>query len=96
MFEDLLPAMEKSILEASGSIPVVFEGIEHSFEKSTPVPTASRHTSHELMYLRSGRTEFIINGKPVMEHKELLTIDTEKMEAEVSRVTEKLYAFTKK
>lgn len=38
----------------------------------------------------------IINGKPVMEHKELLTIDTEKMEAEVSRVTEKLYAFTKK
>ncbi len=69
MFEDLLPAMEKSILEASGSIPVVFEGIEHSFEKSTPVPTASRHTSHELMYLRSGRTEFIINGKPVLLEK---------------------------
>ena len=31
-----------------------------------------------------------------MEHKELLTIDTEKMDAEVKRVTEKLYAFTKK
>ena len=38
----------------------------------------------------------IINGKPVMEHKELLTIDTEKLYAEVDRVTEKLYAFTKK
>lgn len=38
----------------------------------------------------------IINGKPVMEHKELLTIDIEKMYAEVERVTGKLYAFTKK
>lgn len=37
----------------------------------------------------------IINGKPVMRHKELLTIDEEKLFAEVHRVTEKLYAFTK-
>ena len=37
----------------------------------------------------------IINGKTVMRHKELLTIDTEKLYAEVNRVTEKLYAFTK-
>lgn len=69
MFEDLLPAVEKSILEASGSIPVVFEGIEHNFEKSTLVPTASRHSSHELMYLRSGRAEFLINGRPVLLEK---------------------------
>lgn len=69
MFEDLLPAVEKSILEASGSIPVVFEGIEHSFEKSTPFPMVSSHQSHELMYLRSGKTEFIIDGKPVMLEK---------------------------
>lgn len=69
MFEDLLPAVEKSILEASGSIPVVFEGIEHNFEKSTLVPTASKHSSHELMYLRSGRTEFQINGRPVLLEK---------------------------
>ena len=37
----------------------------------------------------------IINGKTVMRHKELLTIDTEKLYAEVARVTDKLYAFTK-
>jgi AraC-like DNA-binding protein len=65
VFEDLLPAVEKSILEASGSIPVVFEGIEHNFEKSTPFPKVSSHSSHELMYLRSGRTEFVIDGKAV-------------------------------
>ncbi|HPE38123.1 MAG TPA: AraC family transcriptional regulator [Bacillota bacterium] len=66
MFEDLLPAVEKSILESSGSIPVVFEGIEHCFEKTTPVATSSRHTSHELLYLRKGAAEFTINGKTVM------------------------------
>ena len=69
MFEDLLPAVEKSILEASGSIPVVFEGIEHNFEKSTMVPTVSKHSSHELMYLRSGRAEYQINGKSVLLEK---------------------------
>ena len=37
----------------------------------------------------------LINGKTVMRHKELLTIDVEKMQAEVARVTEKLYAFSK-
>lgn len=37
----------------------------------------------------------IINGKPVMEHKELLTIDTEKLNYEVKRVVKKLFAFTK-
>jgi AraC-like DNA-binding protein len=65
MFEDLLPAVEKSILEAAGSIPVVFEGIEHCFEKSTPVPSSSRHSSHELLYLRSGTAELTIAGKTV-------------------------------
>ena len=38
----------------------------------------------------------IINGKTVMRHKEMTTIDTEKLYAEVDRVTEKLYAFSKK
>lgn len=35
----------------------------------------------------------IVNGKVLMRHKELLTIDTEKLDYEVNRVTEKLYAF---
>ena len=66
MVEDLLPAFERSILESSGSIPVVFEGVEHCYETSTPFPTASRHTSHELLYLRRGKCEFTINGKQVL------------------------------
>lgn len=35
----------------------------------------------------------MVNGQLLMRHKELLTIDTEKLDYEVSRVTEKLYAF---
>ena len=38
----------------------------------------------------------IVNGKLLMRHKELLTVDTEKLVYETKRVTEKLYAFTKK
>ena len=63
MVEDLLPALEKSLLESSGSIPVVFEGVEHCYETSTPFPTSSSHTSHELLYLRRGKCEFTVEGK---------------------------------
>lgn len=35
----------------------------------------------------------MVNGKVLMRHKELLTIDTEKLDYEVQRVTDKLYAF---
>ena len=38
----------------------------------------------------------LINGRVVMRKKELTTVDTEKLAAEVARVTEKLYAFKKK
>lgn len=37
----------------------------------------------------------IVNGKVLMYHKELTTIDTEKLTAEVKRVTDKLFAFQK-
>lgn len=36
----------------------------------------------------------MINGNLVMQNKELLTIDTERVFAEVSRVTKELYSFT--
>ena len=36
----------------------------------------------------------MINGNLVMRDKELLTIDTERVFAEVSRVTKELYSFT--
>lgn len=35
----------------------------------------------------------MVNGRVLMRHKELLTIDTEKLDYEVQRVTDKLYAF---
>lgn len=35
----------------------------------------------------------MVNGKVLMRHKELLIIDTEKLDYEVQRVTDKLYAF---
>ncbi len=37
----------------------------------------------------------IVNGQVLMRHKELLTIDKEKLDYEVNRVTKKLYAFKK-
>lgn len=62
MFDELLPAIENSILSASGALPVVFEGIEHTLEKTSPVSKSSKHSSHELLYLRNGRCEAIIEG----------------------------------
>ena len=69
MFDELLPIIENTILSSSGAIPVVFEGIEHSLEKKTPVATSSRHSSHELLYLRSGRCEFTIDGRKIIIEK---------------------------
>ncbi len=66
MFEDLLPAVEKGILNAAGSIPVVFKGMERSFEKGASTAAHSRHDFHELIYLRSGKVEFDIEGRKLI------------------------------
>ena len=66
MFEDLLPAVEKGILGAAGSIPVVFKGIERSFEKGSSTAPQSRHDFHELTYLRSGKAEFEVEGRKLI------------------------------
>ncbi len=66
MLEDLLPTFEKGLLSAAGSIPVVFKGIERSFEKGTVATDPSRHEYHELTYLRSGKAEFEVNGRKLM------------------------------
>jgi len=65
MFEDLLPAVERGIMDAAGSIPVVFKGIERTFEKGSTQANPSRHDYHELTYLRSGKAEFEIEGRRV-------------------------------
>ena len=69
MFEDLLPAFERSIMDAAGSIPVVFKGIERTLEHSFTITSHSRHEYHELTYLRSGKAEFIIDGRRVLLEK---------------------------
>lgn len=65
MFEDLLPAVERGIMDAAGSIPVVFKGIERTFEKGSTQASPSRHDFHELTYVRSGKAEFEIEGRRV-------------------------------
>lgn len=65
MFDKLLPAIEDSLKENSGAIPVVFEGMEHILEKKTPNTTMSVHSTYELLYLRDGRAEFTIDGRSV-------------------------------
>ena len=69
MFEDLLPAVEQGIIDAAGSIPVVFKGIERSFEKGTRQISPSRHDYHELTYMRSGKAEFEIEGRSFLLEK---------------------------
>ena len=63
MFENLLPAVERGILDSTGSIPVVFKGIERSFEKGSVLSSPSRHNYHELTYMRSGKAVFEIEGR---------------------------------
>lgn len=65
MFEDLLPAVERGIMDAAGSIPVVFKGIERNFEKGLTYTAPSRHDYHELTFVRSGKVEFEIEGRRV-------------------------------
>ncbi|MBP7401747.1 MAG: AraC family transcriptional regulator [Clostridia bacterium] len=64
MLEDLLPVMEKGILDSVGSIPLVFKGMERTVGKGLlEQGRKSQHEYHELTYLRSGRVEFEIDGR---------------------------------
>ncbi len=66
MFDKLLPDIENSLLNNNGSMPVVFEGLEHVFEKKQKMNASSVHNTHELFYLRNGKVEFTIEGKKVV------------------------------
>ncbi|MBR6959436.1 MAG: AraC family transcriptional regulator [Clostridiales bacterium] len=63
MFNNLLIAIENGILNSSGALPVVFEGIEHVFEKTGKSAGESMHDTHELLYMRDGESELSIEGK---------------------------------
>ena len=69
MFEDLLPAVEKGIMDAAGSIPVVFKGIERKLQKGLVYEAPSRHEYHELTYIRNGLVEFDVEGRKVVLEK---------------------------
>lgn len=63
MFDKLLPALENSMKNDSGSMPVVFSGIEQIRERKEAPTSMSVHNTHEMFYLRSGRLEFITENK---------------------------------
>lgn len=82
MFEDLLPELVKSISNFTGSIPVVFKGIERQFAKGDTNPKANKHTFHELLYIKSGKAVFEIEGSTIHVQKgDTLVIRPEKYHA---------------
>ena len=62
MYDELVPAIENYIISTSGAIPVIFEGLSHTLEKTAPSAKVSAHTSHELLYVRSGKLDVTIEG----------------------------------
>ncbi len=65
MFEDLLPEIEKSIANSTGSIPVVFKGMERQYAKGEITPSKNQHEFHELLYMRNGSAQLEINKKKI-------------------------------
>lgn len=65
MFNKLLPEIVDDVISASGSFPVVIEGIEHIYDTSASLPDTSYHNSHELLYLRDGRVDVVVGGDTV-------------------------------
>lgn len=65
MFDKLLPAIENTLLQDSGSVPVIFEGMEHIIETKETPKISSSHATHELLYVRSGKINFFIDGKTI-------------------------------
>lgn len=75
MFDKLLPALEESMKNDNGSMPVVFEGLEQIMEKKEASSSMSVHSFHEMFYLRNGKVEFIFeNTSLVLEKNTTLII----------------------
>ena len=65
MVNDREGYIENSMLTASGSIPVILEGIEHTYATTQPQQSISRHRCHELICMRDGKIEMNIGGDDV-------------------------------
>ena len=62
MANKLLSAIEDGVFLSAGSVPVVIEGIEHTYDTGDSLPSESAHNSHELLYLRDGEIELSVEG----------------------------------
>ncbi len=69
MYDELVPAIEDYMIATSGAIPVVFEGLSHTLEKTAPDVKVSSHTSHELLYVRNGKLDVMIEGHNIVIEK---------------------------
>ncbi|MCR4768175.1 MAG: AraC family transcriptional regulator [Saccharofermentans sp.] len=65
MANKLLSAIEDDVFLSEGSVPIVIEGLEHSYDTKDSLPDESMHNSHELLYLREGKIEAVIGGETV-------------------------------
>ena len=65
MANKLLSAIEDDVFLSEGSVPIVIEGLEHSYDTKDSLPDDSMHNSHELLYLREGKIEAVIGGETV-------------------------------
>ena len=65
MANKLLSAIEDDVFLSEGSVPIVIEGLEHSYDKEDFLPDESMHNSHELLCLREGKIEAVIGGETI-------------------------------
>ena len=65
MANKLLSAIEDDVFLSEGSVPIVIEGLEHSYDTKDSLPDESMHNSHELLCLREGKIEAVIGGETI-------------------------------
>ena len=65
MANKLLSAIEDDVFLSEGSVPIVIEGLEHSYNKEDFLPDESMHNSHELLCLREGKIDAVIGGETI-------------------------------
>lgn len=65
MSNKLLSAIEDDVFLSEGSVPIVIEGLEHSYDTKDSLPDDSMHNSHELLYLREGKIDLVLGSDTV-------------------------------
>ena len=65
MSNKLLSAIEDDVFLSEGSVPIVIEGLEHSYDTKDSLPDESMHNSHELLYLREGKIDLVLGNETV-------------------------------